>query len=306
MTRKEGIATMFKGFSYSFKEAIKQIWRSKVMSVASMFSITAMLLILGLFFMLTVNVNMVTEGIKDQFDTVEVFLLDETDVRESLTIQKSLKAMDEVADIQYISKEDAMKDFKSRYGENAYLFDGLADNPLPNSFRITLKDLSQGEMVAEVCRSMDGVEDVRYYATEVNKVLDITSVLQKGALIIVAFLIIVSVVVVSNTIKITVEARKNEIAIMKYIGATSWFIRGPMLCEGVIIGFLSALISFFVSSAVYSKLVEQYGDRLLVLASTTLVDAKYMAITLAWIFVALGVSIGAVGSIISMRRYLKA
>lgn len=153
---------------------------------------------------------------------------------------------------------------------------------------------------------MDGVEDVRYYATEVNKILKVTSAMQKIALVLVAFLVIVSVVVVSNTIKITVEARKDEIAIMKYIGATNWFIRGPMLSEGVLIGLISSLISFAVVSPAYARLVDVFGYQVKLLVSADMVDKQYMTITLIWIFVALGVSIGAVGSIISMRRYLKA
>ena len=297
---------MINSLSYSLKQALKQIWRNKVMSIASMFSITAMLLILALFFVLTVNVNMATEGLKDQFDTVEVFLLDDISANNLVQIQKSVRGMEEVEDVEYISKAQALEDFKVRFGENGYLLDGLAENPLPNSLRVTLNDISKGEMVAEVCRNMDGVEDIRYYATEVSKILDITAILQKAALVIVAFLIIVSIVVVSNTIKITVEARKKEIAIMKYIGATNWFIRGPMLLEGVLIGLFSALISFGVTSALYAKLVANYGEKIMLLVSTSLVDAKYMTLTLIWIFIALGVSIGAVGSIISMRRYLKA
>lgn len=297
---------MINSLSYSLKQALKQIWRNKVMSIASMFSITAMLLILALFFVLTVNVNMATEGLKDQFDTVEVFLLDDISANNLVQIQKSVRGMEEVDDVEYISKAQALEDFKVRFGENGYLLDGLAENPLPNSLRVTLNDISKGEMVAEVCRNMDGVEDIRYYATEVSKILDITAILQKAALVIVAFLIIVSIVVVSNTIKITVEARKKEIAIMKYIGATNWFIRGPMLLEGVLIGLFSALISFGVTSALYAKLVANYGEKIMLLVSTSLVDARYMTMTLIWIFIALGVSIGAVGSIISMRRYLKA
>ncbi|MBR5926740.1 MAG: permease-like cell division protein FtsX [Firmicutes bacterium] len=290
---------------YSLKQAVRQIWRNKVMSIASMFSITAMLLILGLFFMLTVNVNMVTENIKDQFDTVEVFLLDETDLTEAYTIRKSILAMDEVAGVEYISKEDALQDFKLRYGENSYLFDGLVENPLPNSLRVKLSDLADGEVVAEFCRNMEGVEDVRFYQTEVNKILKVTTALQRAALVIVIFLIIVSVVVVSNTIKITVEARKSEIMIMKYVGATNWFIRGPMLFEGMLIGLVSALIAFGITSGVYARIVKQFSDQMMVLLSTSFVDSVYMTKTLVWIFVALGVAIGAVGSIISMRRYLK-
>lgn len=297
---------MFRNATYSLKQAGKQIWRNKIMSIASTFVITAMLFVLGLFFMLTANVNMATEGIKDQFDTIEVFLLDKTTLPESYRIQESIKAMDEVDGVVYIPKDQALLDFKIRFGENSYLLDGLAENPLPNSLRVQLNDLDKGEIVAEVCRSMDGVEDVRYYATEVNKILKITDVLEKVALVIAGLLLITSIVVVSNTIKITVESRKDEIIIMKYIGATSWFIRGPMLCEGIIIGFVSSLIAFGISAALYANIVESFATQLMLLASTTLVDAQYMIISLLIIFVVLGISIGAVGSIISMRKYLKA
>lgn len=276
------------------------------MSVASTFVITAMLFVLGLFFMLTANVNMATEGVKDQFNTVEVFLLDKTSMAESLKMQKSIQAMDEVDSVVYITKDEALLNFKIRFGENSYLLDGLTENPLPNSLRVTLNDLEKGEIVAEVCRTMDGVEDVRYYATEVNKILEITSILEKVALVIAALLLITSMVVISNTIKITVESRKDEIAIMKYIGATRWFIRGPMLCEGILIGFISSLIAFGITSALYIKIVDSFATQLMLLASTTLVDAQYMIISLGIIFVVLGISIGAVGSIISMRKYLKA
>ena len=296
---------MINSIGYSLKQAVRQIWRNKVMSIASMFSITAMLLILGLFFMLTVNVNMVTENIKDQFDTVEVFLLDDTDLTEAYTIRKSILAMDEVAGVEYISKEDALQSFRLRYGENSYLFDGLVENPLPNSLRVKLSDLADGEVVAEFCRNMEGVEDVRFYQTEVNKILTVTTALQRAALVIVIFLIIVSVVVVSNTIKITVEARKSEIMIMKYVGATNWFIRGPMLFEGMLIGLVSALIAFGITSGVYARIVKSFSDQMMLLLSTSFVDPVYMTKILVWIFVALGVAIGAVGSIISMRRYLK-
>ena len=297
---------MFRNASYSLKQASKQIWRNKVMSVASTFVITAMLFVLGLFFMLTANVNMATEGVKEQFNTVEVFLLDKTSMAESLKMQKSIQAMDEVDSVVYITKDEALLNFKIRFGENSYLLDGLTENPLPNSLRVTLNDLEKGEIVAEVCRTMDGVEDVRYYATEVNKILEITSVLEKVALVIAGLLLITSMIVISNTIKITVESRKDEITIMKYIGATRWFIRGPMLCEGIIIGFISSLIAFGISSALYIKIVDSFATKLMLLASTTLVDAQYMIISLGIIFVVLGISIGAVGSIISMRRYLKA
>ena len=186
---------MFKGLGYSLKQALQQIFRNKGMAIASLFAITAMLLILGLFFFLTVNVNFITEEIKDQFDTIEVFLQDDQTEAQADVIRTSLSKLPGVESVEYIDKARAMEEFKVRWGDNAYLLDGLSTNPLPNSLRVTLTDLNEGDVVAEVSRNMTGVEDVRYYQTEVNKILKVSEGIQKGALVVIAFLIIVSVVV---------------------------------------------------------------------------------------------------------------
>lgn len=295
---------MFKGIFYSIKQAFKQIFRSKGMSLASVFAITAMMLILALFLALSVNVNYLTENIKDQFGTIEVFLLDETSEEDALKLIESVKGMNGVSDAVYITKAMAMEEFKVRWGENGYLLDGLVDNPLPNSIRITLSDLTAGDIIATAMSAQDGVEDVRFYREEITRVIRIATVLQRGALVVIIFLIIVSVVVVSNTVKLTVMARQEEIKNMTYIGATNWFIRGPMFCEGILIGFFSAAIATGLADLIYTRLCAELGSQAAMLFSTTLVDPKFLIINMAWVFAALGISIGACGSIISMRRYL--
>lgn len=297
---------MFKGLSYALKQAFVQLFRNKGMTVASLFSITAMLLILGLFFFLTVNVNFISEKIKDEFNTIEVYLLDDTTEAQAQVMATSLKAMDEVAGVEYITKDMAMEEFKARLGDRDYSFQGLTTNPLPNSLRVTLTSLEGGELTAEVCRNMLGVEDVRYYQTVINKVLKISNYFQRGALVIIGFLIIISVMVVSNTVKLTVMARQREIMIMKFVGATNWFIRGPMLLEGVLIGIISAGVALGCMGAIYVRIVEAFNSQAIALLSSKLVDPEFMISNLAWIFAALGISIGAFGSIISMRRFLKA
>ena len=137
-----------------------------------------------------------------------------------------------------------------------------------------------------------------------EKLLKITNFIQIGALIIMVFLIIVAVVVVSNTIKLTVFARSREITMMKYVGATNWFIRGPFLVEGMLIGMFSALISVGIIALTYSKISELIGQDVFIILSTPMVPVSFMTINLISIFLAVGISIGACGSIISMRRFL--
>lgn len=296
---------MFSGLWYSLKKAVVQIFRNKGMSLASLFSITAMLLILALFFAFTVNVNYLTEQIKDEFNTIVLFLYDDATTEDAYKIATSIESMDQVASVKYVSKESAMEEFKVSWGDNAYLLDGLAENPLPNSLRVELADIKGGSLVAQVAYGFTGVEDVRFYQEEVDKVLKVSTVIQRSALVVIIFLVVVSVMVVSNTVKLTVLARQEEIEIMKYIGATNWFVRGPMFVEGMLIGLISAAIALGISAALYIKLETGLRVDMMTLFATTLVDSKFVIINLSWIFVSLGISIGACGSIISMRRFLK-
>ena len=297
---------MIKGVTYSLKQALKQIFRNKGMSIASIFSITAMMLILALFLFLTVNLNYLTENVKDQFGTIEVFLLDETDREKADAMIADVHRMNGVKTAVFVSREEAMEEFKVRWGNNAYLLDSLSDNPLPNSIRIELLDLEAGDMIATYLMSLPGVEDVRFYRDEVNKVISISNVVQRGALIIIAFLVVISILVVSNTIKLTVMARQEEISIMKFIGATNWFIRGPLFFEGILIGVISAGLSVGISSYIYIRLYEALGEQAFKLFSSQLVEPEFLIVNIVWIFLALGIGIGTCGSIVSMRRYLKA
>ena len=297
---------MISGIKYALTQAFVQVFRNKGMSLASLFSISAMLLILSLFFFVTVNVNTAAENAKQQFNTVEVYLLDETDRQEADTMAQSLLSMDEVASVSYISKEEALERFKLRWGDKGYLLEALPKNPLPNALRVELTSLEDGKMVYEICRNLIGVEDVRFFQEEVGKILSIADFIQKGALIIIVFLIFVSVVVVSNTVKLTVMARQEEIMIMKYVGATNWFVRGPLLAEGMIIGWVSAAIALLLTWIVYARLTDLLAMQSLLLLSTSMVETGFMMRNLIWIFFALGMSIGACGSILSMRRFLRA
>ena len=289
---------------YNITQALLQIGRNKGMSLASVFAITAMMLILGLFFVITVNVNLFTEMVKSDYDQVEIFLKDATTTDDAQSIMDKVETYDDVKSVEYRSKEDALKIMKKRWGESSYLLDSLGDNPLPNSILITVDSLDSAGKVTEYAGSMDGVEDVKYYKETVEKLTKVTNFLQIAALVIMAFLIVVSVVVVSNTIKLTVFARSREISIMKYVGATNWFIRGPFLVEGILIGIFASLVSAGITYLLYSKIVSIIGTQAMMILSSPLVPAGYLAGNLICIFLAMGVSIGACGSIISMRKFL--
>ena len=291
---------------YNIKQGFVQIFRNRGMSLASIFSIVAMLLILGLFFVITVNVNLFTEVVKQDYDQVEVFLLDDTTKAEAEELMSVIKQQDGVSAVEYRSKAEALEILKQRWGESGYMLDSLGKNPLPASILISVDSLDNAGDVAKFAGTLEGVDDIQYYQETVDKLTKITNFLQIGALIIMIFLVVVSVVVVSNTVKLTVFARAKEIRIMKYVGATNWFIRGPFLAEGIIIGVLAALVSTGLISLIYAKIIDAIGPQVLAIVSSPLIPVGYMTSNMIIIFIALGASIGAWGSIISMRRLLDA
>lgn len=275
------------------------------MAVASIFAITCMLLILSLFFIIVINVNMAAETIKGEYDSIEIFLKEGTTKEEADPVIAEMSLEDGVDKVYFKTKEEAMEEFRERWGDNAYLLDSLEDNPLPDSIVIMIGNLEKADAIAEKAGTYEIAEDVKYYKSTVDKLLKATDFIQVGAIALMIVLIIISIVVVSNTIKLTVFNRADEISIMKYIGATNWFIRGPFLVEGIIIGLISGGIALGVTGLVYTKLVEAIGDQVYSILSMPMVPASFLIYNFLWIFMALGISIGSCGSIISMKRFLK-
>lgn len=295
-----------KTFFYTLKQAFIQFGRNRSMSLISIFAITCMLLILSLFFIMFINVNAAAESVKGDYNSIEIFLLDETTPEQADVMVQDMKQQKGVSDAFYKTKDEAMAEFKARWGDNGYLLDGLADNPLPNSVVVMISDLEQADALAAHAGEYEGIEDVKYYKSTVDKLLRATKFIQISAIILMIFLIIVSIIVVSNTIKLTVFNRSEEISIMKYVGATNWFIRGPFLIEGILIGVISAFLALAITYLLYGQIVDIIGDQVYQMISTPMVPTDFLIYNFAWIFLALGVSIGSCGSIISMRKFLNA
>lgn len=274
------------------------------MGFTSLLAITAMMLILGMFFVVSVNVNLFTEVVEKDFDYVELYLKDDVSKADAGKITDKIENYSGVEGTEYRTKEDALRIMKQRWGKNGYLLDTLDKNPLPNSILITVSDNKTAEKITEYATSIKGVEDVRYYKETVEKLTRATEFIQLSAMIIMIFLIIVSVIVVANTIKLTVLNRAKEISIMKYVGATNWFVRGPFVVEGAMMGIISSLIAAGLTWLIYGKVESIIGEEVIVILSSPLVPAGYMVWNLLIIFMAIGISVGVCGSIISMRKFL--
>ena len=291
-------------FGYSLKQAFSQMGRNKGMYFTSVLAITAMMLILGLFYVAFVNVNLFAKSIEKDYNVIQIYLNDNNKAEQNDAVGKGLEAIDGVDKVEFVTKDDALVTLKERWGDNGYLLDNLPKNPLPNSYTVYVDDNDAANNLAKQAAEMEGVEDVVYYRDTIEKLAEVSHFIEVGSIIVMAFLIVVSVVIVANTIKLTVFNREKEIGIMKYLGATDWFVRAPFVWSGIIVGMLSAGIATWLTQVIYKKIVGMIGTDIARIVSVNIVPPEALMKNVFIIFIALGVSIGVMGSVISIRRFL--
>lgn len=274
------------------------------MSIASVTSVAATLLILGVIFILIINITGLTQIAKDQFDTVQVYLDDDIETQQIEEIGTNIMKLEGVKDAIFETKEDALNKMKMDWADNAYLLEGLESNPLPNSYMIILDDIAFSDYVVNTVKEYDGVEEVKYYKEIIEKIMAITLMIRKVGLTIMIILIAISTFIISNTIKIAVNTRRREINIMKYVGATNWFIRWPFLLEGIVLGFLGAIISAVLLYFSYDYAINLIMNDFYSFVSAYIIGAKEIISDLVIIFLIIGIGIGSLGSIASLRKHL--
>ena len=296
-------------FGYLVRQGITNTWLNRMMSAASIGILTACLIIVGGAGLLAVNVRDLFTAIESQNEVV-VFLQDDITVQQKADLEQEFRETGHVADYRYVSKADALEEQKGYMGDQGYLLEGLEeDNPLPASFRITLDGLENLGTVVERITGVPGVDSV----SAPTDLADTLEGLEKTFLIvgsiIIGILVVASAVVISNTIRLTLFARRREINIMKYVGATNRFIRLPFVVEGMAIGVFSALFAFGVIWAIYQSLGELLTSSaiswLTGFGKATVIPFSSLWYWVLGGFLIVGVLIGAIGSSSSMRRYLE-
>ena len=291
-------------FGYNLKQAFVQIGRNKGMYFTTIVAITAMMLILGLFFVAFVNVNLFAESIGKDYNVIQIYLKEDAKKADIEETGKQLEAMNGVEKVEYVTKEDALVTLKERWGENGYLLDNLPQNPLPNSYNVYVTDKDAANNLATEAAKLKAVDDIIYYQDTIEKLAKVSRFIEMGSVIAMAFLIIVSIVIVANTIKLTVFNREKEIGIMKYLGATDAFVRAPFIWGGIIVGVVSASIATGLTHLIYGKIVEIVGADVTRIIGVSIVPPQQLMTILLAMFMALGIGIGIIGSAISIRRFL--
>ena len=296
-----------KKINYIFKQAFKSMWRNRMMGLASISSVTAVLIILGFVLIIVLNVNNVALVAKETFDEIAVYLYDDVDEKQIEELGKTFKNIDGVMGVAFQTREYALEKLKEDWGENAYLLEGIRNNSLPNTFIVQLKDVSNSEYVENQLRTFEGVEKVQYHKDAVNSLIRIADFVKKIGTGVILLLLLISVFIISNTIKITVLNRQKEIELMQYIGATNGYVRGPFMVEGIMLGFFGSIIAILLIILGYKYITNYLAIRFVAVLSGMsgyIVGVEMILNDLIIIFLTIGIGIGILGSLISLKKFL--
>lgn len=287
---------------YFIREAISSLRRNGLMSMASVSTVALSLLILGMFLVMVLNLNHIASTLETQVQ-ITAYMEDNLSEREMREIGTRITKIGGVTQVMFIDKDQAMTKFKERLGEQKGLLTALGEtNPLPNSFEIKVDKPELVKPVAQAVAQLKGVENAKYGQEVIEQLFSLTRMIRIFGLVLIIFLALAALFIISNTIRITVFARRKEIGIMKYVGATDWFIRWPFMIEGMILGFGGALCAVLVLSQTYSALTERVYESL---AFLPLIPKSPFLTNISIVLLVVGTAIGALGSTISLRRFMK-
>lgn len=287
---------------YFIKEVYTSFKRNIWMTLASIFTVVLSLFILGFFSIVILNLNKMADTLESQVQ-ISVYLKDDLSQEEIDETKETLSKIEGLQDIKFTTREEAMENFKERLGDQQFLLDALDDtNPLPDSFSLTVTSPQQVKTIADTAAALDSVESATYSQDIINHLFNLTHLIRLIGVALIILLTGAAIFIISNTIRLTVFARRKEIAIMKYVGATDWFIRWPFLLEGICLGFIGGGLATIFLYIVYNQVTQEIYEAMAffpLIPQHPFIDYISLAILVA------GIIIGALGSTISLKRFLK-
>ncbi|MBV9121090.1 MAG: ABC transporter permease [Chloroflexi bacterium] len=287
---------------FALNSALAHVRRNKLMSTFSITTTTVMLLMLGSFLVVIASLNVTLKALETKIDVV-AYIKDSADPAQIANLRDNLSRNADVASVAYVSKDEALARMKQTLGDKAQLLAQVKGNPLPASLEVQLRFATSAPGVAEMLAHESIVEDVDYKRDVVQRLLAITNFLRIAGVIIVAGLAVIALFIIVNTTRIAMYARRQEIEIMKLVGATDWFVRWPFIFEGMFLGLVGSMVTTTLIAAGYEPMLERVSGLLTFLPLAF--DPDFLP-KLLGLLVASGVAIGALGSYISVRRFLDA
>lgn len=287
------------------REGVKNLGRNGWMSFASISAVTFTLFILGVFLVLAMNVNFFAQSVEKQVE-IRVFMADLTTKENLQQFEQDVRALDKVESVQFISKDEGLKQFRESMGDKAYLFDGLEKgNPLPDAFVVKAKMPQDTAVLAAQIKQMKNVRSLNYGEGTVEKLFAATDTVRNVGIGFIIGLGFTAMFLIANTIKLTIVARRREIEIMKLVGATNWFIRWPFFVEGLLMGITGALIPIVILGVGYYYLLDAIKSSFEATQLFTLLPLFPLVYQVALALLAIGAFIGIWGSMVSVRRFLR-
>lgn len=291
-------------FGYIIGSAFRGMRKHFMMTTASVSVLIACMIIIGTAFLFAENVSNFMSQIEQQNEIV-AFIDEKVPEEDYQPLQKKIESINGVADVDFVTKDEALEDYRAQLGDQGNYLDAYTgkDNPLRNSFNITISDLTLFESASTSISQLDEISYVRDTQEVVTVLISLRKVVQVLGLWVMVILGLVSLFIISNTIKIAMYNRKNEINIMKYVGATNWFIRWPFIFEGLFIGVVAAAICFVLQWYIYNYL---FSSLFAGINFVELVPFSQLYFEIIIIFSTIGIVVGVFGSMTSIRKYLNA
>lgn len=289
--------------SYFISDAFRSLKRNKTISIASVITVFITFVVLGAFTLIAQNAKLAISGVEDKIE-ISVYLDDDISLDNQKEIQVKLAEQDGVKDVNYVSKEEAYNNFKESTKDNEGMLQGytLETNPFPASFVAKIEDTSQIEDIISAVKDMDGVESVENQQDLVSSISAFIKGIRYIGTFLFVILVAVSIFLIMNTTKLTVYSRRREVGIMKFVGATDWFIRWPFIIEGMVIGFFGALFSILAIFGLYKYLITIVTSKMLI---AQIVSISYVYTTMLWQFLLGGIVVGGIASYGALRKFLK-
>lgn len=291
----------FSTFWYLIREGFKNVWSNRMMSLASACVLISCLVLTGSALMLTINVSTIVESVGDS-NVTTVYLEDDISELEAVYVGKSLTKIDNITEATFYPKDEAILAYKDVLGEEVFMNMSGDDNPLPHAYHIVMADLSLYNQTVEEIKKVDGVDSVDSRKDVADKLTSLNTLITMMSFWIILALAVISLFIISNTIRMTMFSHRFEISIMKSVGATNSFVRIPFVIEGVIIGLTSAVVSIGLLTVLYDRVLVAVESILPLNGYVPFADVVWYIVAA---FVGAGVVVGALGSLLSIRKYLK-
>ena len=291
----------FSSLGYLIKEGFKNIWSNRMMSLASVGVLISCLILTGSAVMLTVNVSTIVASVGDS-NVTTVYLEDDISELEAVYVGKSLAKIDNVTETNFYPKDEAILAYKDVLGEEVFMNMSGDDNPLPHAYHIVMADLSLYDQTVKEIEKVEGVNNVSSRSDVAEKLTSLNTLITTMSFWIILALAVISLFIISNTIRMTMFSHRFEISIMKSVGATNSFVRIPFVIEGIIIGLTSSIISIGALTLLYDAVIKAVESILPLGGYVPFTDVVWYIVVA---FVGAGVLVGSMGSLLSIRKYLK-